>query len=53
MPNLDVAAIVEPLVAHKAFPSAEAAARELVRDFILRQIDLYRSRILALERFPL
>jgi hypothetical protein len=52
MPSHDVAAIIEPLVRHQVFPSIEDAARSLVLDRILREIDRYRGRIDALaERY--
>ncbi len=50
MSKREVATIVEPLVRHQAFPSAEDAVRELVLEFILRQIDRYRRRITKLEK---
>ncbi len=39
MSERDVVILVEPLVRHGAFPSTEVAVRELVSDYILRQID--------------
>lgn len=50
MTDQEVIAIVEPLVRHQAFATSEGAVRELVLDFILRQIDKYRARITALEK---
>ena len=49
MSSREVADLVEPLVLHQAFPTAEEAVRELVSDYILRQIDLYRAQIAKLE----
>ena len=50
MTDKEVVALVEPLVRHKAFPSTEEAVRELVTDFVLRQIDRYRERIAEFEK---
>ncbi|MGQ0604969.1 MAG: hypothetical protein ACT4QE_25090 [Anaerolineales bacterium] len=50
MSSHELTHIVEPLVQHGAFSSAEVAVRELVADYILRQIDRYRERIAELER---
>lgn len=50
MSSRDVTEIIEPLVRHQVFPSVEAAARSLVIDRILREIDRYRGRIAALEQ---
>jgi hypothetical protein len=50
MTDHDVVAIVEPLVRHQAFATSEDAVRELMLDFMLRQIDRYRTRITALEK---
>ena len=50
MSDREVVAIVEPLVQHQAFSSAEDAVRGLVLEFILRQIDRYRSQIDTLEK---
>jgi len=50
MSKTDVADIIEPLVRHQVFPSVEEAARSLVLDRILREIDRYRGRIEALEK---
>ncbi len=50
MSDHDVTAIAEPLVRHQAFATSEDAVRELVLDFILRQIDKYRARITSLEK---
>ena len=44
-----IVAIVEPLVRRRIFPSEEDAVRELVADFILRQIDESRAKIAELE----
>lgn len=49
MTNREVVELVEPLVRHGAFSSPEQAVRELVHEYVLRQIDRYRSRITAYE----
>src|SRR3972149_5479185 len=50
MTKHEVAALVEPLVRSRAFPSTEEAIRTLVRDYVLRQIRHYRRRLAALEK---
>jgi hypothetical protein len=50
MIDQEVVALVEPLVRLKAFSSIEEAVRELVTDFILRQVDYYRERLVELEK---
>ncbi len=49
MTDKEVVALVEPLIRHRAFASAEDAVRELVANFILRQLDHYREKVVALE----
>jgi len=50
MSDHEVVALLEPLVRHQAFPSVEAAMRALVRDYVLRQIEQYRERLVLLEK---
>src|SRR3972149_5252455 len=50
MSSHDVAAIVEPLVRRRIFPTNEEAGRELVTDFVMRQIDESRAKIEELEK---
>jgi hypothetical protein len=50
MSSRDLSEIIEPLVRHQVFSSVEEAARSLVRDRILVEIDRYRGRIAALEQ---
>lgn len=50
MADSELVTILEPLVKHRAFLTAEEAARALVSNFILQQIDESRSQISALEK---
>lgn len=42
--------IVEPLVKRRLFATTEEAVRELMQDYILRQISSYQRQIAKLER---
>ena len=50
MSESQLIAILDPLVQHKVFTSPEEAARALVGEFILRQIDESRAQIAELEK---
>ncbi len=50
MSDQEVVTLVEPLIRHRAFASAEEAVRQLVLDFILRRIDQYRERLSVFEK---
>lgn len=45
----NLSAVVEPFVRRGLFPNAEMAVTEIARDYILHQIDHYRSIEAALE----
>jgi len=45
-----VETILEPLVKHGLFSTPEEAARKLVRNHVLQQIDTYRQRVTEFER---
>lgn len=47
--SLALTSVMEPLVRRGLFPNAEVAATEIVRDYVLRQIERYRAIELALE----
>ncbi len=50
MSDSQLLAILEPLVQHKVFASPEEAVRQLVSDYVLRQIDQYRERVTGFEK---
>jgi hypothetical protein len=50
MADNELGIILEPLVRHKVFPTAEEAARALVSNYILQQIDESRAQIALLEK---
>jgi hypothetical protein len=41
--TLELASVVDPFVRRGLFPSAEAAVTEIARDYVVRQIERYRS----------
>ena len=47
---MTVEAILEPFVRRKLFISQEEAARKLVRNYVLQQIDTHKQRIAEFER---
>jgi len=46
----DVSEVIEPLIKRKIFATEEQAVRELMRDFILRQITARRRELGRFER---
>ena len=50
MTDKEVVELVAPLVRHRVFATPEDAVRELVADFVLRQIDRYREQVATLEK---
>jgi len=48
-PNVNVGLVVEPLIKRRIFATAEEAIRELLREYILRQIAALQREIDRLE----
>ena len=48
--NATVSTVIEPLIRRKIFPSEEVAVREIVRDYILRQVTTLTREVSRFER---
>jgi hypothetical protein len=48
--NATISTVIEPLIRRKIFPSEEAAVREIVRDYILRQVTTLTREVSRFER---
>jgi hypothetical protein len=45
-----ISTVIEPLIRRKIFPSEEAAVREIVKDYILRQVTSLKREVSRFER---
>lgn len=48
--NATISTVIEPLIRRKIFPSEEAAVREIVKDYILRQVTTLKREVSRFER---
>lgn len=48
--NTRVSAVMEPLIRRKVFATEEEAARSLLREYVLRQIDTLQRELARFER---
>ena len=47
--NTSVSAVMEPLIRRKVFATEEEAARSLLREYVLRQIDILQRELARFE----
>jgi len=48
--NVTISTVIEPLIRRKLFPSEEVAVREIVKDYILRQVTTLKREVSRFER---